>query len=152
MGLNSGGGQPVVGACLPCSEGGRHAGGPSAASVCCGEEAKEGHTTAAGDAFFGCAAGATPLKAMSNYLINTPDADLSSELGASRYGAITIADTGTGDSSFAYNIMVNASSTQGPGIFMNLVNSASLMTLVGSTDAYIKTNNHPLPATNKENR
>jgi len=107
--------------------------------------------TAADDAFFGCAAGATPLKAMSNYLINTPDADLSSELGASRYGAITIADTGTSGSSFAYNIMVNASSTQGPGIFMNLVNSASLMTLVGSTDAYIKTNNHPLPATNKEN-
>lgn len=106
---------------------------------------------AADDAFYGCATGPTPLHDMSNYLINTPETDLSKEQGASRYGAVTIADTGSDGNTFAYNIMVNASSVQGPGIFMNLVNSASLMTLVGSSNAQIVTNNHPLPPTNKEN-
>ncbi|GMI20925.1 hypothetical protein TeGR_g12 [Tetraparma gracilis] len=103
------------------------------------------------DQFYGCAQGADVLHSVSNYLIEGGgDDQLASEKGASRYGAVTFADEGTDDNSFAYNLMLNASAIHGAGIYMNLVNSAALRHVVGSSDARITARNHPLPKTLKE--
>ena len=102
-----------------------------------------------GDQFYGCAEGPRPLQSLSNYLLDSPDEQLDLEKGASRYGAVTISNM-TDDTSLVYNIMVNASTTHGPGIFMNLVNSAYLQSITGVPTARISTRNHPLPKTEKE--
>jgi len=82
--------------------------------------------------------------------LNSDDEQLANEQGASRYGAVTFSDETDGDSKFVYNIMLNASAIHGAGIYMNIVNSASLATLTGNPEASITTRNHPLPKTLKE--
>jgi len=86
---------------------------------------------------------------MSNYLLEPDQEHLTNEQGASRYGAVTFADT-TDDSNFAYNLMLNASAIHGAGIYMNLVNSAVMRSVSESNNAKITTRNHPLPKTMKE--
>lgn len=71
-----------------------------------------------------------------------------SELGASRYGAVSISDL-TDRKNLVYNIMVNTSAVHGVGIFANLVHQAYLQAITGISDARITVHNHPLPITLK---
>ena len=106
------------------------------------------------DQFNDCAQPTTgtdsPLHSVSNYLLNSPSEHLANEQGASRYGAITFSDETDGATKFVYNIMLNASAIHGAGLYMNIINSASLATLTSNPSASITTNNHPLPMTQKE--
>ena len=108
------------------------------------------------DPFNACAVGATEVLTMSSYLADTAIEGKSGP--ASRYGALTFADT-TDATHFTYNLLLNASALHGAGVYMNLVSNAILRTLVGGeagTDSSalpsIITRNHPLPLTHEEER
>jgi ATP-binding cassette subfamily A (ABC1) protein 3 len=96
------------------------------------------------DQFDGCAQGGAELTNMSNYLIATIGPR--EEKGASRYGAVTIAQTAS-LSTFQYNVMVNGSSLHGAAIYPNLLHTALLQELLQDSGAEIRIASHPLPRT-----
>ena len=110
------------------------------------------------DQFNGCSQGAEPLFRMSNFLLksqqDTDDDyyymdDFVDEGGASRYGAVTIADNST-DSHLMYNVLINGSARHGPPIYVNLVHQAALKLSTGVAGAQIRVSNYPLPRTYRQ--
>jgi ATP-binding cassette subfamily A (ABC1) protein 3 len=98
------------------------------------------------DMFHDCTQGAAPLYNMSNYLLQDQE---SSEKGSTRYGAVTLSSL-TNLSNLVYNVMVNASSNHGVGIYVNELHNSYLQATIGILTANIKINNHPLPPTYNE--
>lgn len=108
-------------------------------------------SSAANDAFSGCAQGAKVLHDMSNVLLQFPENVLDDVGGRSIYGAITLGND-TSSSHLEYNMLINGSTAHGAGVYMNLVHTAYLQTISKIPGATITARNHPLPLTYDQKR